>query len=268
MTSGFADAFNDTLQLIKTESAIFADFPYEIYHTMLIWLPRTVCQPLACEREARQLPSVEYGLPETWLPPDLLEGKELVPAPISSSPSQKSPPGLLKERGLVAHSLSTFPNSPLARWLSTTDHGEITVHEWDTKTNHETKYYMGRPTNIKVITKIASNGIFFFDPDENILSFKPLGLTTAPLREKKWRVRNCDGLLKSDQKNGMDVSVNGQYATLWNQDQQRILLINIDSIACYWLPLANRSDFLSTDNFDLHFSPDEMYLAVCFSDTT
>jgi len=237
-------AFRDVLQIIRAkESAFSGDFPYEIYDTGLVWLPKSLSATLNHERTIRSLVTVVRGLAETWFSSRFIERKNL-----------------------VANSFSTSPNSSLARWLSMTLHGEITAHEWDTRTDSETEYHIGRPANIHVISKIANNGIFFLDPSNHILSFRPLDPSTTHLGAKTWELRKYE-LLNSDQKYGMTVSVTGQYAAVWNQDQLQILLINIHSSACHSLPLADCSDVLSPDNFSLCFSPDEMYLAVCFSDT-
>jgi len=249
MPSHFAHTFDDILQLVKADKDTLEEYPCEIYYSALVWLPKSVCGPLDRARNRGSIPTVEHGLPKTW-------------------PRQGSQ--AVHQHKLVADSLFTSPNSYLAYWLSRSDDDEIIAHQWDTKTDLETRYNMGTLPNKHAILKVADNGVFCFNLKDSYLSFQPLPHSPATVSEvepdiSRSRFWKSDGLLRSDQRVGVATSAHGRYAAMWNQDQFRALLVDVLWRTSYWLPLEKPPNFSSRSEFSLCFSPDETCLVVCFS---
>lgn len=238
MPPEFGHVFNDILQLIKRDSDTLHRFPGEIYYNALIWLPKTSCEPLCHERNRRPLPTVERGLPEHW---------SVQPYQTSENDKQK----------VIIGSLITLEERSLAWWLSISDQGEITVHEWDITTDVETQYPMGHLANTHVISKVASNGVFFFDPKEWTCSFKPLNHSTVSQQQphtKTWDLHTLE-LPESDQQMELTVSVNGKYAALWGKGQSWVFLIDVSLDTVHRMSLA----------YSLRPTSLPIVLSVCFS---
>jgi len=208
-------AFKDVLQLIKAEYGTFEDFPCEIYHAALVWLPKSLCAPLQHERATRSLPTIISGLPDSWP---------------SQAPTER--------KQLVADSLFTIPGSSLVRWLSISDEEEMIVHEWDTKVDSETQYSMGRRAHGRVLLKIATNGVFFFDPETNILSVKHFSSPTQRqlYSEKLWHFENAGSSSTPNPTFELAVSMDGSFAALWDPHQPQVWLVNVHKRTCYNIP--------------------------------
>ena len=238
----FAHAFSDILELIETKQETFKDYPYEIYHTTLIWLPKSICAPLARERRRGSIPTVERGLPATW------DSK-----------------GARHTRNLAPNSL--FVSSALARWLSVSDESELIIHEWDTRDNSEVQYSIpGVLPNTRIISKIADNGIFCLDPETTTISFRPISRSPSLSNTKTWYLEHSVALLSSNQRIGLTVSVNGKFAIAWNRDSFHVWLVDVEADRCYHSKLDKPPSMSFFDGFVVCFSPDEAFLAICYSD--
>jgi len=88
---------------------------------------------------------------------------------------------------------------------------------------------------------VASNGVFFLDPQEKTLSFKPLDpsdVSGPHLRTTTWDLPDVE-ILQSDQLSGLAISVNGKYAALWGQDGFYMLLFDVSNDMYHWVPLLS-----------------------------
>jgi len=229
MPPNCADAFRDVLQLIKAEYGTFEDFPCEIYYAALVWLPKSICAPLEREREMRSLPTIISGLPESW--------------------SSQAP---LERKQLIVDSLFVIPGSSLVRWLSISDEEEVMVHEWDTIVDSETQHSMGRRAHKRVLSKMSTDGVFFFDPETNVLSFKHFSSPTQRqlYSEKLWHFENAGSLSTPNPTFELAVSVDGSYAALWDPHQPQVWLVNVHKRTCYNIPSNKLVSTLSTtDSF-------------------
>ena len=232
MGPAFSHAVNDILGLMK-------ELPCDIYHNALAWLP-------TWERKRRTLPTVELSLPERW-------GLQ----------------GYGSEQRILVDSLVAFEEKSTAAWLSFSKGDEIIAHQWNTITASESQWSLGRLSNSRVISKVASNGVFFLDPQEKTLCFKPFGSSTLSRpysRTVTWDLPDEEAL-QSDHFCGLAISVNGKYAAAWSKDRFRVLLVDVSNEVCHWVPLVKSSALsVLTPILRVCFSPDETRLAVLSSE--
>jgi len=228
MPADFGHAFGDVLQLIKAKNYTFGNFPHEIYHTALVWLPKSISTILNRERTARSLPVVERGLPETLL---------------SQSLSRQSK--------LVMGSLITVADSPLARWLSVADDKELIAHEWDTRVDSETQYSMGHLANEHVCSRMATNGVFVFDPVIKVLSFNH-SIQGRLCSRELWHFKDARFMSTIE----LEVSVDGHYAAVWDQSHPRVWLVDVHQNTCHIIPRPSLlSSFLGSSSAKSFSSP-------------
>ena len=246
---GLAQVLSDILHLLtETDCNTFREYPGEIYHSALIWLPTSVCAPLADERSKRSLPLVTQGLRVNWTKLNDRVGTG--------------------QQTLVTNSLFTSPKFTFARWLSISDDRKLMAHEWDTQTDSETQYSLGFPAYKRFISKIAITGIFFLELEKHILHFKPFPhshytMTRPQLRAKTWHIRDSGAHQRFYLPTELVISANGRYAAVWNEGQHRVWLVNVHKNVSHWLPPPENH----SKHFSLCFSPDETYL-VAWCDTS
>jgi len=198
----------------------------------------SISASLKRERTVRSLPTVVRGLAETW-----------------PSPTEK-------DNYVFAHSLITVADSPLARWLSLSDDGELIAHEWDTRVDSETQYSMGHVANDHVCSRMATNGVFIFDPETKVLSFKH-SIQRRLYSRKLWYFKDVESSLISVPTFELKVSVDGQYAALWDRRLPRVWLVNVNQKTCHSIGSSSATSFYSPDYFDLCFSPNGLRIAIC-----
>ena len=164
-----------------------------------------------------------------------------------------------------------FEGKSSAAWLSISKGDEVIAHEWDTTTALESQWLLGRLANSRVISKVASNGVFFLDPEEKTLSFKPLGpptLSRPHLRLMTWDLPDVEKL-HSDQPGRLAISADGNFVALWGWHGFWVLLVDVSNDVYHWAPLVkspNLSDFPRV--LKVCFSPDETRLAILSSERT
>jgi len=230
--------FGDLSKLLSQNVDFVENYPLEIYHSTSVWLPKLICEPLAPGKQKKNsFPPLTRSLPDAWLAPALGQRRT----------SKKH----------IVDSLVTFPNIPYARWLSRPQgpSPEIVVHEWDTQTNSETQISLSVSPN--AVLRLASNGIFSYDPLTVELTFVPL--LSSPLsmdEESTWNME-IGGLAGSI----FDVaaSPHGDRVAVWNQKLSELYLVDAQARAYRRIPVHGVS---STSSGCLFFSPDATLLGL------
>jgi len=169
-----------------------------------------------------------------------------------------------KDLQTIPDSLFTSSQLSCARWLSYSDDSELVLHEWDTGTSSETRTMMqhiDKRNRKDSIHKVAGNGVFSFDRNENVLYFRSPSLYTEPRAITLDYLHNY-GKIGST---GMAVSEHGNYVAVWDESTPEVCLINVRSSAHRLLQLGESVAETLCGPVIACFSPDETLLGISYS---
>jgi len=232
-------------QILATESDMLKEYPQEVYYNALVWLPKSICKPLNRERTTRSLPTIVYGLPETW----------------SASEYED-------KRVVLMDTLFIPSNLPVSRWLSvSTNSPKIILHEWDTKKEREIQLPLDVEINEGLISRISNTGVFSFEPKEKVLYFRSL-FPHASLQYPT-KVWNLDLGLENEGSESphteLCVSLDGKYVGIWYQDQGQVYLVNVTGNSWKRLTISEVSQSEPPVRVSLCFCDDGNLLGVFYS---
>jgi len=258
--------FNDVCKLLESNSGILNAHPMEVYHSALILLPNSICEPLARERNNRSLPTVKYGLPETW-PPEL-RPKKWPLYELTETSDGLTEMWLPKEGSiLLNNSTSRFLGFSHGRWLvQIIKTFQLVVHEWDCHQNKVSQISLGVFSSTSVKWRMTDCAVFVLDVKANILFLFPLSPLAACTT---W---NLDPSFADASSAWIDVSDNGAIVAVMVDSLERIkpeylsplvCLIDVQTDTYKWLAMhITDVEYNPSSEMKSVFSPDGSIVAL------